>query len=422
MEIRQRCRSSGFVMPTPMVLRARYFRGFFKSSAALFKSSAALVVSILTLLGLSSLGFASTLPPPGEDTTTAKVVRITFETPKGTASKTGELVVERPGLGYLLLGSDGALVVVSPDQFESLEELHEPLAISPASELGEMVLGEMPVGSKFFTTEHYVVCYNTTETYARWNASLYEKRLTGFLKFWQSKGLKLQKPRFPLVAMIFATKEDYVAYAKQDFEGAEGTFGYYHQSKNRLASYDLTGVEGVLPAGVKVNRDALLTTILSRPEAERTVSTVIHEASHQMAFNCGLQTRLGDNPLWLSEGIATFFETPAGIGKLNAFNYSNLIQTLPTRGPDALATLLIEDSRLRNAETTTIAYAESWGLFHFLINSNPKAMVKYLNLVRKLPIGSPADSKERLALFQACFGEDLDKLDRDFLKHIRKIR
>lgn len=415
MEICQRSCSTGFFHRSLRVSLA-YF------SAGLLKYSAALAVGFLAFHGLCSLNFVLALQPPGEDSASSKVVRITFTTPQGTASKTGELVVERPGLGYLLLNSDGALEVVSPDQFESLEELSEPLSITPANELGEKILGEMPAGSKFFTTDHYVVCFNTTETYARWNASLYEKRLAGFLKYWQSKGLKLQKPKFPLVAMIFATKEDYVAYAKQDFEGAEGTFGYYHQSKNRLASYDLTGVEGVLPAGVKVNRDALLTTILSRPEAERTVSTVIHEASHQMAFNCGLQTRLGDNPLWLSEGIATFFETPAGIGKLNTFNYANLMQTLPTRGPDALATLLIDDSRFRNGESTTIAYAESWGLFHFLVNSNPKAMVKYLTLVRKLPIGAPADSKERLALFQACFGEDLEKIERDFLKHIRKIR
>ncbi|MFN7840378.1 MAG: DUF1570 domain-containing protein [Pirellula sp.] len=415
MQIRQRSRSSWGI-------RLSLFASPAQNLFASFLLTALIGVRVLCLIGMIGLVGAVAAQSPSDDSNAAKVVRITYETAEGAKSITGELVAERPGLGHLLLGSDGVLVVVSPDQFESLEELSEPLSITPANELGGKVLEEMPVGSKFFTTDHYVVCYNTTETYARWNASLYEKRLTGFLKFWQSKGLKLQRPRFPLVAMIFATKDDYVAYAKQDFEGSEGTFGYYHQSKNRLASYDLTGVEGVLPAGVKVNRDALLSTILSRPEAERTVSTVIHEASHQMAFNCGLQTRLGDNPLWLSEGLATFFETPAGIGKLNTFNYANLLQTLPGRPQNALATLLVDDSRLRNAETTTIAYAESWGLFHFLVNANPKAMVKYLTLIRKLPIGSPTDSKERLELFQACFGDDLEKLERDFLKHIRKIR
>ncbi len=186
----------------------------------------------ICFLSLWSIGSVFASQKSGDEPEAAKVVRIAYGTAQGAQSATGELVAERKGLGHLLLDADGALVVISPDQFQSLEELTEPLAITPARELGEKVLGEMPVGSKFFTTDHYVVCYNTTETYARWNASLYEKRLAGFLKFWQSKGLKLQKPRFPLVAMIFATKEDYVAYAKKDFEGSEGTFGYYHQSKN----------------------------------------------------------------------------------------------------------------------------------------------------------------------------------------------
>jgi hypothetical protein len=371
---------------------------------------------------LESSATLAQIEPEESESTSSQVVRITYQTSAGIRQTIGELIAERPDLGHLILDGDGTLVVVSPDQLQSVEVQSGPLAITPAKELGEKILAEMPPGSSFFVTEHYVVCYNTTETYARWNAKLYETRLAGFLKFWQSKGLKLQKPRFPLVALIFATKQDYVAYAKQDFDGSEGTFGYYHQTKNRLASYDLTGIEGVLPPGVRVNREALLNTILARPEAERTVSTVIHEATHQMAFNCGLQTRLGDNPLWLSEGIATFFETPNGIGKLNTFNYSNLIQTLPNRTPDSLAVLLTDDSRLRSAETTTTGYAEAWGLFHFLVNSNPKGMVKYLEIIRQLPVGSPSSSKERLALFQACFGEDLEKLEREFIKHIRKIR
>lgn len=382
-----------------------------------------IAVAFVLVCGLlASTDILAQVEPEESESTSTQVVRITYQTSAGVRQTTGELVAERPDLGHLILDGDGTLVVVSPDQLQSIEVQSGPLAITPAKELGEKILAEMPPGSSFFVTEHYVVCYNTTETYARWNAKLYETRLAGFLKFWQSKGLKLQKPRFPLVALIFATKQDYVAYAKQDFDGSEGTFGYYHQTKNRLASYDLTGIEGVLPPGVRVNREALLNTILARPEAERTVSTVIHEASHQMAFNCGLQTRLGDNPLWLSEGIATFFETPNGIGKLNTFNYSNLIQILPGRTPDTLAVLLTDDSRLRNAETTTMGYAEAWGLFHFLVNSNPKGMVKYLGIIRQLPVGSPSSSKERLALFQACFGDDLEKLEREFIKHIRKIR
>jgi hypothetical protein len=368
--------------------------------------------------------------PAGENSTTTKTspskgsfVEILSQAQNGTKSTLqGELVTHHPSLGHLILNADGELKVVSPDEFVSLETLESTLVPTPPKELGEKLLKDMPAGSKYFVTENYVVCYNTTETYARWNAGLYEQRLKGFLKFWGSKGLKLQKPRFPLIALIFESKDDYVAYASNDFAGSEGTYGYYHQARNRLASYDLTGVEGVLPPGVKVNRDALLNTIQSRPEAERTMATIFHEATHQMAFNCGLQTRLGDNPLWLSEGIATYFEVPKGIGKLNTYNYMNLANSLSTRPPDSLPQLLTDDSLLRKSGTMTRGYAESWGLFHFLVQSNPKGMVKYLEIIRATPIGFQSNAKERLDLFRSCFDEDLEKIDSDFLKHIKKIR
>ena len=120
-------------------------------------------VRVLCLLGMIGLVGAVAAQSPSDDSNAAKVVRITYETTQGAKSITGELVAERPGLGHLLLGSDGVLVVVSPDQFESLEELSEPLSITPANELGGKVLEEMPVGSKFFTTDHYVVCYNKSD-------------------------------------------------------------------------------------------------------------------------------------------------------------------------------------------------------------------------------------------------------------------
>jgi hypothetical protein len=357
-------------------------------------------------------------PPPS----TAKLVEAQYVEDGITKTVLGELVSERPNFGHLILNADGELITIDRDELKSLVDSPGILEPTALKAIGEKLLLELPPGSKFFTTEHYVVGYNTTETYARWNAKLYEQRLKAFLKYWNAKGLKLQKPRFPLVALIFESQRDYVAYASKEFAGSERTFGYYHQGRNRLASYDLTGVEGVLPPGVKVNREELLNTLLSRPEAERTISTIIHEATHQMAFNCGLQTRLGDNPLWLSEGLATYFETPAGIGKLNTFTLSNLAQSFPMRDQDSLVNLLTNDSFLRNEATTLRGYGEAWGLFHYLAQSNPKGLAKYFDRIRSIPIGFQSNAKERLDIFRDCFGDDLEKLDQDFVKHIRKLR
>jgi hypothetical protein len=133
---------------------------------------------------------------------------------------------------------------------------------------------------------------------------------------------------------------------------------------------------------------------------------------------------LGDNPLWLSEGLATFFESPdltsqtgwAGIGKLNKHNYVKLANYLPSRSNESLELLLMDDNRLRNGETMSSSYAEAWGLTYYLIKSKSKEFVKYLDCLRKKPPGSRSTPKERIELFRECFGDDLRKVDRDFIR------
>jgi len=362
--------------------------------------------------------------------TPSELVRIFFDEEGAEKSVLGELVAQRAGFGYLVLDDSGALTAIAPIDFIKLETTQQLLAPITSKEMGARIIPGMPAGSKFLTSEHFVVCYNTSEAYARWNIDLFERLYKGFHRYWKSKGFELHKPRFPLVAMVFETKGDYVRYASQEFKGSENTFGYYHQGTNRLASYDLTGIEGILPPGMKITKDLLVNQILSRPEAERTVATIVHEACHQIAFNSGLQKRLGHNPLWLSEGIATYFESPdlgskggwGGIGKINQHNYKNLANYIPIRPVDSLTLLLTDDNRLRNGETMTHSYAEAWGLTHFLMQTKSKDMVKYLQLVHETDYGAQASAKERLELFRSCFGDDLTKIDRDFLRHLQRLR
>jgi hypothetical protein len=358
------------------------------------------------------------------------VFRATFEENRELQTVTGELVASDKNLGHLLLDADGQLTAIEPKELKRIEEVSGAMVPTSAKEIAAKVLRLMPSGSKSIITDHFVVCYNTSDVYARWNSSLYEKLYKGLFRFWKEKGIELSPPRFPLVALVFESKKDYVQYASNEFEGAENTIGYYHQSTNRLASYDLTGIEGMLPPGTPVLRDELINQILSRPQAERTVATIVHEACHQISFNCGLQVRLGDNPLWLSEGIATFFESPdgsstngwGGTGKVNRHNLNHLALYLPKRTSDSLERLLMEDNRLRSGETSTFAYAEAWGLTYYLIKSKPKQFVTYLKMIRDRPLGKQSSSKERIELFQECFGDDLAKFDKEFIRFMAKVR
>jgi hypothetical protein len=388
-----------------------------------------LVVSLsLPCLGQSSLS--------GVSSSGIRLVEIRFKSDRPPL--VGELVAESPQYGLLILDADGQLTAIPPSATESgdpelaissLREIEGALVPTPAKELAAKVSKDMPPGSKIIETDHFVVCYNTSDVYARWNANLYERMYKGMRRFWKEQGVDVCDARFPMVALIFRTQQEYLDYAKRDFNGAENTFGYYIQTTNRLATFDLTGVEGMIPPGMKIQREELITEIFSRPEAERQVATILHEACHQIAFNTGLQKRLGDNPLWVSEGIATFFESPdfnsstgwGGTGKVNRYNLANLRAYGLNRPADSLLKLLSNDDLLRNSNTATAAYAESWGLTFFLIKRRSKQYVEYLSLLESRSPGEKADSKQRLDDFKKCFGEDLVSLDKEFVRFIGSL-
>lgn len=361
-----------------------------------------------------------------------KLYRATLNSENQPKVITGELVACNPNEGHLFLDADGLLTAVTPSELRRLEELptSETLVPTSSKELAAKTLLLMPQGSKSIITDHFVVCYNTSDAYARWNASLYERLYKGFYRFWKEKGFELAPPRFPLVAVVFENKDGYIKHASSEFDGAENTIGYYHQANNRLASYDLTGIEGILPPNAQVGREELINQILSRPQAERTVATIVHEACHQIAFNSGLQVRLGDSPLWLSEGLAMFFESPdpnsangwGGTGKVNRHNLAVFAKYTSNRPEDSLEQLLLNDDRLRAGDTLTNAYAESWALTYFLLKSKPKQFVNYMKQLKLKSPGNPSTSKERIELFQDCFGNDLTKIDRDLILFIRKVR
>jgi hypothetical protein len=167
--------------------------------------------------------------------------------------------------------------------------------------------------------------------------------------------------------------------------------------------------------------------MLSRPEALRNVATMVHEATHQIAFNCGLQTRYADIPLWVSEGIAVYFETPdlsssrgwRNIGGVNHARLQRFRSFLARRPRDSLSTLIVDDARFRDGQRALDAYAEAWALHYFLIRQRSKEYHSYMQtLAQKKPFlwDKP---EERLSEFRHAFGDDLAALDAEFLRFMK---
>jgi hypothetical protein len=195
-----------------------------------------------------------------------------------------------------------------------------------------------------------------------------------------------------------------------------------------MTMYDLTGVE---IAGLSTDRNAAakINQILSRPGAERTIATIVHEATHQLAFNSGLQIRFADVPFWVSEGIAIYFETPnlestkgwRNIGAVNRVNLTNFRKYLSRRPAGSLEQLLCDDKRFKDSTTATEAYAEAWALNYFLLKNRGEAYVKYLSALAQQKPLIDVEPAERLKQFKEFLGDDLLSLENDFLRYLRTV-
>lgn len=288
---------------------------------------------------------------------------------------------------------------------------------------------ELPAGFRFHETKHYLICYNTSDAYAQWCGGLFERLYGAFTNYWTEREMPLVEPTFPMIAVVFSDRESFANYSRAELgDAVSAIIGYYSFRSNHMTMYDLTGIEALRKPGDK-GKTADINQFLSQPQAERTVATIIHEATHQIAHNCGLQTRYASNPMWVSEGMALYFETPdlksrkgwRNIGAVNQFQMGNFQKYLARRPAGALATIITDDKAFRDAQKSADAYAESWALTYFLMRARPKQYQEYLTMLSKKEVAAWDTAETRLAEFKKTFGE-LAGFEEDYLRFMRKVR
>jgi hypothetical protein len=296
--------------------------------------------------------------------------------------------------------------------------------------MGERLLAELPAEFRIHTTPHYVVCYNTSRTYAQWTSSLLERLYKAFTGYWKNQGLALQEPEFPLPVLVFADRQAYEEASRADLPNGVGNIvGFYSLRSNRVNMFDLTGLEAIRTANGRRGSLREINQMLSQPAAVPLVATIVHEATHQIAFNCGLQSRFADIPLWLCEGMAVYFEAPdltstrgwRGIGRINYPRLATFQDNLAQWQEGSLARLLADSSRLRDPRTAADAYADAWALNYYLIKYEPDAYREYLKLMAAKPPLVEDDPDTRLAEFRRHFG-DLRDLEQKFLKQMSRVK
>jgi hypothetical protein len=140
---------------------------------------------------------------------------------------------------------------------------------------------------------------------------------------------------------------------------------------------------------------------------------------------------MADNPLWLSEGLAMYFETgssrssllwsrPGLVNPRHQPAFLKLLDDSQISGD--LNSLIESDATFLNAAETPAAYAKAWALTHYLIREEKTGMQKYLLSLsqRKPMVGLTAE--QRTQEFQDAFGKLPDEMERELVSYIRRQR
>jgi hypothetical protein len=310
----------------------------------------------------------------------------------------------------LLLGRDGRLHDFNPKLAKEAVKTGPSFVPYSAAEMREMLQHEFDNRFEVSTTRHYLIVHPRGQ-HDEW-ANRFEDLYNRFGHYFRVRGFSLQEPQYPLVAIVFRDKAEYFQRAAASGTPMHpNTLGHYDPTSNRVFLFDETAGK-------------------SKANWSENAVTIIHEATHQTAFNVGVHRRFAAEPRWLVEGLATMFEAPGvwserydhtqadrvNRGRLDGFRK----YVTGRRQPGSLARMLTTDDAFRSDPDG--AYAEAWALTFYLCETQPKLYAAYLEKTAQRAAFSDYPAAERMADFQAIFGSDLKLFEAKFLQFMHEVK
>ena len=338
---------------------------------------------------------------------------------------TGRVIVEAQDGGLLFEERNGRIHSVTPDMLQARTQLNARFAGLNAKQLSDDLLQTMGDGFEVTVTDHYVICSNSSPEYATFCGRLLEKVYEQFFEFLTADSRPfVRPPQSPLPVIVFATSEQLKQFAAKQHPDVsfDDTPGYYSVRDNQILITDLSG------EGRRTSTSSIRRKLLTVP---RQVATVVHEATHQLAFNSGVQVRMADNPLWLSEGLAMWFEPtssrspllwsrPGLVNPLHQPLFLTFVQEDRLRLP--LKDLISSDEAFKNTESVAAAYSESWALTAWLIRQHPEAMDQLLKSMSERRPLQRVSADQKIAEFQQATGKSLDEIESSVIPYISRLR
>lgn len=362
--------------------------------------------------------------PAGDVVAAAKLVQVTLAGDDPEAVITGRVLVQAVDGGVLLEDRAGRIHQLTPDRIGSVQISEQPFEFLSEEQMAHMLLQNTGSGFAIHVTDHFVICSDASERYTEYCGRLLEKVFEEFQQLFAELDVKLQPLAARLPVLVFREAAEFQAYAKRQHPETEFSDvpGYYSIRDNQML---ITAISG--DREFRTHSD-VIRELRKRP---RQVETIVHEAVHQLAYNTGLQVRYADNPMWLSEGLAVYFEPVAGRGSLmwtrpggvSRIHLQGFLQATKDTGLQLpLTELLASDSAFTRPETLAAAYAEGWALTLFLLKTNPTGFARLMQQqqLRKPLSVVPADIRQRE--IQQASGQTIANLEAALIQYMSKVR
>ena len=304
---------------------------------------------------------------------------------------------------YILMLPNGALRSVP--KRETIET-DRPFKEADKDDLAKELLRQFK-GFKTRSTRHYLCIYNTTDEFCEHKTTILETMYPSLVSYFKRQRLSVEKPDIPMVIVMFRTKAEFERY-RQMPPGSQ-MIAYYNSVSNRVFLYQYSEL-------VKDNPSIAI---------KQSTSTIAHEGVHQILHNIGVQKRLSNWPIWISEGMAEYFSPTttssrskwAGVGKPNQLRMRDLFKHFnKTRGlgnGNLVKQLVIAE------QLDATGYASAWALTHYLATKKKKELFAYVRDVSETP---PLElPQNELVRFIEHFGDNFAGIERQMVKHIRTL-
>lgn len=310
----------------------------------------------------------------------------------------------------IFLARDGRLLTFHPGEAKNYRKLGSRFRGYTSSELRSAMARDLGKEFEISATGHYLVAHPPGQS-GQWSQR-FEDLYRSCAHYFSVRGFRLAEPQFPLVAVVYRNQDEFLRQARA--EGAKidsSVLGYYSPMTNRISMFDIGGGKS------------------NRQDWKMNAETIIHEATHQTAYNTGIHRRFGASPRWVVEGLGTLFEAPGVYdsranpsqpARVNRGRFQDFQSLAAGREPGALAQLVTDD-RLFQTQPSR-AYAEAWALTYWLVETRPQLYAKYLQTMAARPIFVEYTPEQRLEDFTKVFGTNLKLLESQFLQYMAKVR